>query len=171
MMVTQANCTHSSLNYIPQKPRVTLLIITRWPFLTHLLSPEEGSSMKAKKTGKKKKKYLLKAILSIRKRASKLTNLNSIYQLSLLLVSNKNKSLRAVLKPKLLLCQYFPYSASWPTVIIEFESVFFMMFPGTEHERLCQSVLSWSLFPGRLAKRRRRDGTWSPCLCPHGQDN
>lgn len=96
-----------------------------------------------KKTRKKKKKSIyLKQFLSIRKRASKLTNLNSIYQLSLLLVSNKNKSLRAVLKPKLLLCQYFPYSASWPTVIIEFESVFFMMFPGTEHERLCQSVLS-----------------------------
>lgn len=94
------------------------------------------------KKKRKKKKYLLKAILSIRKRASKLTNLNSIYQLSLLLVSNKNKSLRAVLKPKLLLCQYFPYSASWPTVIIEFESVFFMMFPGMEHEGLCQSVLS-----------------------------
>jgi len=73
---------------------------------------------------KKKKRDVLKAILSIRKRASKLTNLNGVYQLSLLLLPNKNKSLQAVLKPKLLLYQYFPDSASWPTALLSLNLFF-----------------------------------------------
>lgn len=109
IMVTGSLILHTHFTHEKQ---VTVLI--RWPFLTLLLSPGEYSSMN------KKKWDLFKAILSNRKRASKLTNLNSIYQLSFLLLTHKNKSLQAVLNPvlKLLLCQYFPYSASQPPVLL-----------------------------------------------------
>lgn len=66
------------------------------------------------------------------------------------------KGLWLVLNPRLLLCQYFPYSSSWPTVSLGLNLVFFFfwflvfffwllvffftVFPGTEHEGLCQSV-------------------------------
>lgn len=100
----------------------------------------EPSPFQAEQPILKVKKDSLTA-LSISYRASKLTNLNSIYQLSLLLLPKKNKSLQAVLKTKLLRCQYFPSSASWPAVLFSFNLSFHGV-PRSKHEGLCQSVFS-----------------------------
>lgn len=107
---------------------------------------------------KKKKWDLFKAILSIRKRASKLSNLNSIYQLSFLLLTHKNKSLQAVLNPvlKLLLCQYFPYSASQPPVLLSL-NLFFHGVPRNWARGLmpiCLFLISLSRQSGQATQKR-----------------